>query len=350
MNSKGGGAEIERNKDPMAESEIEIEVSATPAMVDPVLSNFELPLRVTVHPLGFSIEIASNSQEVIDCANESWGNSEQVFPEPAVQLRIGVLPGGSGDRLPIPVSRAMEHLMVTIADTENFVVCDLRQGFGFGWITQAALADRAYFRYYLLEAAGWTLLKSMYLTPLHAAIVTLEGRGVLLCGDAGAGKSSLAFACARSGWTFLSDDSGCLIRNRGDRLVVGNPHQMRFREAGIELFPELKNQPLAPRPTGELSIELSTESMPEIATALSGTVDYIVFLNRREPDPPCLTPFPKEIALPWFENVICYGEKNVREAQAASLRRLLGVPIYEMHYRDLGWAVNRLEELVREGV
>src|SRR4029077_5099751 len=115
--------------------------------------------------------------------------------------------------------------------------------------------------------AGWTLLKSLYLTPLHAAFVSLAGRGVLLCGDAGAGKSSLAFACARSCWTFLSDDSGCLIRSGSDRLVVGNPYQMRFREAGIDLFPELRNRRATPRPTGELAIEIDTASMPEITTA-----------------------------------------------------------------------------------
>jgi hypothetical protein len=125
---------------------------------------------------------------------------------------------------------------------------------------------------------------------------------------------------------------------------------MRFREAGLELFPELKKYPLTPRPVGEMAIEISTASMPEIATALTGTADYIVFLNRREPDPPCLVTFPKENALAWFEQVISFGENEVREAQVASLRRLLAIPVYDLRYRDLDWAVNRLEALVRKGI
>ena len=334
----------------MAESEIETEVPSTAAIVDPVLSAFELPLRAIFHPLGFTVEIATNSHEVIASAEESWGHFQKSFSEPPMQLQIGVLQGGSDDCPPIPVCRGRANLLVTIADPENLTVCDMRRGFAFGWVTQAAVANRAYFRYYLLESTMWVLVQSLYLTPLHAALVQLEGRGVLLCGDAGAGKSSLAFSCARSGWTFLSDDSSYLVRNRNDRLVLGSPYQMRFREAGIKLFPELKKHRVTPRPTGKMSIELSTASMPEIATALTCTVDYIVFLNRREPARPCLGPFPKETALPWFEGVISFGERDVREAQAASLQRLLAVPIYELRYRDLDWAVNRLEALVREGV
>jgi len=53
--------------------------------------------------------------------------------------------------------------------------------------------------------------------------------------------------------------------------------------------------------------------------------------------------------LVWFQQIICYGEKATREAQSASLRQLLAVPVYELCYRDLDWAVNRLDALVREG-
>ncbi len=334
----------------MAESEIEFDVPSTPALLDPVLSMFQLPLRAIVHPLGYTVEIATNSPQVVACAKESWGHFQKAFSEPTIQIQIGVLEGSSEECPPIPVCRARDNLVVAIADAENFTVCDLRRGFGFGWVTRSTVADADYFRYYLLEAMVWTMVKSLYLTPLHGALVKFAERGVLLCGDAGAGKSSLAFACARNGWTFLSDDSGCLIRSRRDRLVVGNPYKIRFREEGIELFPELKSQRVAPRPTGEMSIEVNTASMPEISTALMGVVDYIVFLNRRQPDPPCLVPLPKEIALNWFESIISFGERALREAQTASLQRLIEVPIYELRYGDLDWARNRLEALVREDI
>jgi hypothetical protein len=320
------------------------------AAVTGVLSDFSLPLRATYHPLGFTVEIATNSDEVLAAAEESWGAFQKNFHDRPVRLEIGVIGDGSRDCPPAPGCRARGHLLTTIADAENFSVCDLSQGYAFGWLTQSAVADRAYLRYYFLEGTVLTLLEYQYMTPIHGACVQLAGQGVLLCGESGAGKSSLAFACARSGWKFLSDDGSAVVRNREGRIVVGNPHQMRFRESAIALFPELKDQRVTPRATGKMAIELATATLPEIATITECQVDYIVFLNRREPAAPSLLPLPKEIAMEYFEQCICFGEDEVRQAQRASIHNLLTARVFEMRYRDLDWAVERLATLVEKGI
>jgi hypothetical protein len=334
----------------MSDGQVEVanDVAAF-AAPDPLLCNSDLPLRATYYPQGFSIEITTNSHEVLAAAEESWGQFHRVFSEPPIRFRIGVTKGNSEECPPVPVHRSWLNLLSVVGDAENYAVCDMGRGFSFGWFTQAAVENRAYFRYHFLECVAWMMLDGQYLTTIHGACVKLAGKTILLCGDSGAGKSSLSLACARRGWTFLADDSTNLVRNREDRLVVGNPYSMRFREESIALFPELKRQRITPRATGEMAIEVDTASMPEIATALVSSVDYIVFLNRRKPGPSHLAAFPKDAALVWFQQIICYGEKATREAQSASLRQLLAVPVYELCYRDLDWAVNRLDALVREG-
>ena len=316
---------------------------------DPVLSYFRLPLRGAYYPLGFALEIATNSSEVLAAAEESWGGFHQKFSELPLRLEIGVMADGSRDCPPPPGCRSRGNLLTIVADAGNFCVCDLSRGFAFAWLTQSAAADRAYLRYYFLEAAVSTLLEALYLTPLHAACVQNGGRGVLLCGESGAGKSSLAFACARNGWTFLSDDSSAIVRKRRGRIVVGNPCQMRFRESAVELFPELKKQRVTPRATGKMAIELATAILPEIATQAECQVDYIVFLNRREPAPPSFLSVPKEIAWQYFQQYMCFGEDEVHQAQTASIHDLLTAKVFEMRYQDLDWAVERLDMLVREG-
>ena len=316
---------------------------------DPVLSYFRLPLRGAYYPLGFALEIATNSSEVLAAAEESWGGFHQEFSELPLRLEIGVMADGSRDCPPPPGCRSRGNLLTIVADAGNFCVCDLSRGFAFAWLTQSAAADRAYLRYYFLEAAVSTLLEALYLTPLHAACVQNGGRGVLLCGESGAGKSSLAFACARNGWTFLSDDSSAIVRKRRGRIVVGNPCQMRFRESAVELFPELKKQRVTPRATGKMAIELATAILPEIATQAECQVDYIVFLNRREPAPPSFLSVPKEIAWQYFQQYMCFGEDEVHQAQTASIHDLLTAKVFEMRYQDLDWAVERLDMLVREG-
>lgn len=319
------------------------------APLDPVLSDFSLPLRAVYHAMGFPVEIATNSGEVLAAAEESWGSVKPNFSEPPVRFEIGVLENGANEIPSAPCWRSRGHLLTAIADPDNFSVCDLNRGFAFAWFTKPVAANRAYLRYYFLEAAVCTLLESLYLTPLHAACVQIGGRGVLLCGESGAGKSSLAYACARSGWAFLSDDSSALVRKRPGRTVVGNPHQMRFRESAIELFPELNEQRVTPRATGKMAIELATATWAEITTATACEIDHIVFLNRREPDPAGLSPLPREVAWPYFEQHMCFGEDEVYRSQKASIHELLTAKVFEMRYRDLDWAVDRLTTLIREG-
>jgi hypothetical protein len=111
----------------------------------------------------------------------------------------------------------------------------------------------------------------------------------------------------------------------------------------------LKEQRVTPRATGKMAIELATTTLPKIATAAECQVDYIVFLNRREPAPPSLLTLPEEIALQYFEQYMCFGEDEVHQAQSTSIRDLLTARVFEMRYRDLDWAVERLGTLVREG-
>jgi hypothetical protein len=315
---------------------------------DPLLHDFEMPLHSVYHPLGFSVEITTNSPDILAATEESWGQFRKVFSVPPLQIRIGVLDAGPAECPAIPVWRAQRGLLARVADPENFSVSDVKHGFSFAWLTRATVDDRAYLRWHFIEPMCWDLLEP-YLTPVHAGCVRLEGHGVLLCGDAGAGKSSLAFACALKGWTYLTDDGSCLVRECQDRVVVGNPYKIRFRESAVDLFPELRNQCPTVRATGELAIELPTASLPEIRTATECPVDYIVFLNRECGGPPRLLPFPKDTALEWFEKVIFCGEKETVDAHKASLRRLLGAEIFELRYSDLDSAVARLEAMVRGG-
>ncbi len=316
---------------------------------DSVCCFAEMPLKGVFHPLGFSVDISTNSREVLTAAEESWGRCAKAFSEPAVHLRVGVVDAENGVCPQEPTWRAWRNLLVTVADAGNCSVCDLRQGAAFSWLTQAAVENRPYLRYYFLEGPALSLLEKMYLAPLHAACVRLEDQGVLLCGDSGAGKSSLAYACARRGWTYISDDTSSLIRSRKQPTIVGNPYQFRFREAGVELFPELAKQDVTRRGTGEFAIELATATLPEITTDLTSSVEYVVFLNRRNANPPSLVPFSQETAMSWFDQLLTFGENETLQAQSSAYRKLLGTKMLELRYRDLDWAVDRLETLVREG-
>jgi serine kinase of HPr protein (carbohydrate metabolism regulator) len=83
---------------------------------------------------------------------------------------------------------------------------------------------------------------------LHASCVAIDGRGVLLTGDTGAGKSDLALRLIDRGAKLVGDD-GIVIEARGGRLYARpGPKiegQMEVRGLGILAFPATEEAPLA---------------------------------------------------------------------------------------------------------
>lgn len=322
--------------------------TAGAALNDPLLQCFDLPLEKMLYPLGFPLELATNSGEVICAAQESWGSYSQVFSREPVRLRIAVAGGDPSAPPAPPAYRAREHLFTIVAGAENFATCDLRGGFGFAWLTEGAVADRGYARFYFLEGMAYSIITSLHLTALHAACVCLEDSGVLLCGASGAGKTSLAWACARHGFTFVSDDATSLVRGSPGRTVVGQPSQLRFRDSAGELFPEFRGLAARQGSHGRPSIEIRTHRFPAIRTASSCRVDHLVFLKRVGEERPRLVPIPKAEARARLEAELPVLDPWSYERQIASLDELLDAGAYELNYGELPAAVDVLEALCRK--
>ncbi|MGA2879247.1 MAG: hypothetical protein ABSG13_09890 [Bryobacteraceae bacterium] len=321
-----------------------------PAQVtaDPVLAAFELPLRRTFFPLGCPLVLETNSRNVILAAEEFWGASERMFDRDPVRICLGVSEDASGLVAPAPVIRAREHLMSIVAGPENFMLCDFYRGFAFGWVTRSTAADRALLRYQFLAAGGIALVQQRAFAPLHGALVMRDGAGVMFCGNSLAGKSTLAYACARAGWTYVSDDGTFLVRDRDDRYAIGDSHNIRFRIDAAELFPELADHIPVVRPNGKLAIELCTRDLG-IATAQGGVVDHVVFLDRERWGPPSIHDYPDNRALEYWAQYTVLGAGEERAAQRRCLERLLQAGVWKMQYSNLDDAVARLERLIGEG-
>jgi len=333
--------------EPRASSEREYVREESAPRPDPIGCDFNLPLNDVFHPLGFTVEIATNSKRVLEAAEESWKSFDPVFNAPPVELRIAVLDGDARECPPAPTCRGQRNLVMFVASPHDFAVCDLTSGFASCWLSASTVENSAYLRYHFLDAMALLLIEASYLTPIHAACVAFDGQGLLLCGESGAGKSSLSFACVRRGWTFVSDDASFLVRGGKHNVAVGNPSHLHLRESATELFADLRSNRLTPRINGEMAIELATANMPQVSTAAQSPIAFLVFLDRQASGPASLHPFSKERASAALEEVICYGEQHLRNAQKLTLRHLLRAGALELRYSDLDSAVSCLEALVR---
>ena len=321
------------------------EASAMPEY-DPVLSEFDLSLRRTFFPLGYPLELETNSSDVMLAAEEAWGAIERMFQRDPVRICLGVAESDSPSPAPMSRIRAREHLMSIVADPANFLMCDFDRGFGFGWVTPETAADRAMLRYQFLTPGGIALAQQRAFAPLHGALVMRGGTGVMFCGDSSAGKSTLAYACARAGWTYVSDDGAFLVRSRDDRYAVGDPHLVRFRPDARELFPELARHVPAARPNGKITMEICPPDLG-LTTAPGCAVDHVVFLDRAPGGMASVQGYPKDRALEYWAQYTVLGPGEVRAEQRRCQEHLLRAGLWGMRYSQLDDAVSRLERLVR---
>jgi hypothetical protein len=308
----------------------------------------ELTLERMYYPYGFPLKVITNSEEVLEIIAGMWGDFEQLTDTEPIISEVHVVEGSSMECPPAPVYRIMLPLMLGVADADNYSIVDLLRNKAQMSISRGALQHRLYVGYLLLGMPG-CIISTRYAIGIHAGCVAMDGRGILLCGDSGMGKSTLSYACAKAGWTYVSDDGTYWLSNRNGRLATGDFHRVRFRPTAGELFPEIRGLDITPRAAGKASIELRTGPMNHISCAQTTNVDFMVFLNRKSGESPKLTPYRKDVARQSMRQMM-FGVPEILAMQYAKVDRFLEeIDVFELHYTDLDWAIARLEKLVREG-
>jgi hypothetical protein len=308
--------------------------------IDPLLCDLDLAHCATFYPAGFPLRLATNSKHVLEAAADSWQPFHREFDTPPLDFRVLVQPAGS--LAAEPVFRKQGHLLSFVSDAHNFAMGDSRTLSASFHLSETTAADHAWF---FLESMAYMLLTQCYVVSLHAACVARNNAGILICGKSAAGKSTLAFACARAGFTYLADDCTWLLVDSADRVAIGKPHQVRFRHDVARHFPELEGYLATLRPSGKLSIEVPTSLFPAIRTAGRCEIRCLVFLDREAEGPASLEPMPSPDAV---ESILAdlpsYGPE-VNATHERTIHSLAVLPAWQLRYRTLDEAIRLLRDL-----
>jgi hypothetical protein len=172
--------------------------------------------------LGGRFKFESNSRELlrlVDAAYQGLPPHRLSASTPDFRIKLLLSPAQTsrplrGRRRPNrlePPPLAMLHgagLFGGATETSNFVVLSPQEHAAVVVISPEMLDYPYHTRYEMIEFAVFTLAsRAQRLVPLHAACVGLNGRGVLLLGSSGSGKSTVALHCLLNGFDFLSEDS-----------------------------------------------------------------------------------------------------------------------------------------------
>jgi hypothetical protein len=316
---------------------------------DPLCHSVDLPLETVLHPFGFRLQLSTNSGEIIQAAEDQWSDFPSLFHDRLIEIRIAVSDDQQAPCSTGLIWRAQRHLLALEADRHNFAVCDVEKGFAFCWLVPATAHNHDFFRSHILNILINAVLWHTHLTWVHAACVARSGRGILLRGASGAGKSCLAYACARRGWTFITDEVSSLLLGSAERIVLGNPRYLHFRETAASILPELAGRLATPNSVGKFSIEMRTAEMG-IETAFQSRAAAVVFLDRHPDATARLTPISSADAFRGLESELPVLPQPQYDAHRVALRHLVEDGAFELRYHDLDEAVTLLDSLVNPSI
>jgi hypothetical protein len=310
---------------------------------DPLLSDVDLPLTGTFHPAGFPLHLATNSRDLMEAACEAWGAWDRAFDTDPLRFRVIVRPGGPAAAAPTCLVQSGQ--LTYVSDAHNFATADTRTLTASFFLSEETCADHALLRWLFLDAMAYMLLTQRYVLSLHAACVAHRESGLLLCGRSGAGKSTLSVACARSGFTFLSDDCTWILTGTESPVAIGKPHQVRLRGDAARHFLELEGVPARALPNGKLSMEVSTSLLARVHTARQIGVGTLVFLDRTGDGAAHVKRMDSsEAAALLLQDLPSYGPE-VNAMHERTIGILAALPAWRLKYRRLDDAIRLLSQI-----
>jgi len=241
----------------------------------------QTPLCAIFTIAGAASEIHTNSESIIAIANECFPPLRSPLPVSCLRFRLWVDPKGSSRRpWPIPYFRGLGNLVFGGFDSESSVMVDLTGRRIIGRFSPALANDRDYWKRVIFPRLITAIGPAIGVTELHCACVAHKGYGLVLFGPPGAGKSTLALALARQGFSLLSEDWTYFSHQDSEVTCWGLPTGVKLLPDAVRHFPELSRFELKVTLNGEVAYQTQPERDFGISLARFCQPKWLVFLER----------------------------------------------------------------------
>jgi hypothetical protein len=306
---------------------------------DPFNERQTLAPPARMHLLGGEFEFASDSRElrrIVDWAYAGLPHHEISCPAPRFTIRLTAAPPArpASDEVPRLEMLSGGELLGAATGRSDFVALSPAQRSALIVVSRAMLRSRYHVRYELVEFAVFTLAaRAQGLVPLHAACIGREGRGLLLMGGSGAGKSTAALHCLLAGLELLAEDS--IFVTPDTLLATGVANFLHVRHDTLRLVPDpaaarLARSPVIRRRSGveKLEIDLRRHGRFLLAPRPLALVGSVFLSPQAAPGRELLTALPRNELLERVEAAQPYA---AHQAGWRSFRqRIARLPAYEL--------------------
>jgi hypothetical protein len=260
--------------------------------------------------------LTTNSWELTSTLS-SWRRDNGNNELRGFSLRVVVC--DSEDYRPAPPHfRGLGHIVIATFGRTNVFIFDLLRREISATISADTSRTPAFWNDTLIPIAVGVLGPSIGILPLHAACLVASGKGLLVAGASGVGKSTLAVALAEAGLNYVSDDWTYIGHDRHGLSAHGVGAPAKLLPDAIQHFPELARFPLSVDLNGELAYMLPAPEAFAAKSVRSCVPRLFVFLERTS-RPGCqITPIPADQTQSYVDSSV---EPLPEELTAAALNR-----------------------------
>jgi hypothetical protein len=308
---------------------------------DPFGEKTRAHLQARFNVLGGDFVVKSADEALLELAVDAFGGlPKQLFdrrpPRFSVRLLLTDQPKtwARGSSPPRPVLTSGGGLLCATIDAGNFAVMDVAMSRALICVSKSMLRHPYHARYELVELAFLTLAaRAQSLIPLHAACVGANGKGVLLMGASGTGKSTLSLHALASGLQLLSEDSA-FVASQSLR-ITGLANYLHVVPKALDLLQpgtlrrSIERSRIIQRRSGTRKIEVDLRALRGKIVRAPLRLAATVFLSRRlAVSPRALKPLEREASIGRLrrEQPYALGRPSWRDFE----RRIVDVPSYEL--------------------
>jgi hypothetical protein len=258
-----------------------------------------------VRLLGASFRFESNSSELLGLADAAFaGLPHHRIGARAPELRVRMMltaekRRGRRSEPPPLVMASGAGILAAGTSGASSVAMDPKAGVALISVSHGMLRFPYHVRYELIEFVVYTLAaRAQRLAPLHCACVGTDGKAVLLMGETGAGKSTVALQCLLEGLDFVSEDSTLVAP--GSMRATGLANYLHVRSDSVSWLDRprevnrIRRSPVIRRRSGARKFEVDLRARPFRLAAEPPRVRAVVFLSSASAaGGPMLTRVPK---------------------------------------------------------
>lgn len=309
--------------------------------------NANLNLVRNFRPMGFTLQVVSNSSAIIAASEDAFARFGPVDDETAPDFNFHFFEHEVDDpHLHFPVFRQQGHLIYQTASAVSTLVADCAEGFAFGYFSPALLANRPLFRAHFVELAFFVMLSRHGLMGVHGAALVKNNRAALLRAQSGGGKTTLAYAGARRNLQAMAEDVVWL--DTKNEIWWGMPWTFHLLPDAKALFSELAPYQPVLQTNEELKLEVFLETIRPNSTTVSALPGPVILVERLPGGRSKLEPIDRATAKPLWLAGYAGTEKSFPGYQTY-IDELLAANTYRLYFGDdIDDAVDLVEALLDE--